>query len=133
MRQPKTLFVLADGGHARLVERSTDTGAFITFEEMSADHPDHSRRGPAPERGVKADPSRQDKEAFVAEVSARAAQVCATRGIQRINVSAPARLVGVFRNHLARTALQAEVIERDLAKTPDHALGRWLNHHPPTT
>lgn len=130
VRQPKTLYVLADGGHARLVERSAETGAFVTFEEMTATPASHSHRGPAPERGVEPGTARRDKEAFVAEVSARAAEVCAERGIQRICVNAPARLVGVFRTQLARTALQSEVVERDLVKTPDHALGRWLDHLP---
>lgn len=130
LRQPKTLFVLADGGHARLVERSAETGAFVTFEEMTAADIPHARRGPAPGLGVDDATARHDKEAFAAEVSARAMQICAARGIQRISVSAPARLVGVFRIHLARSTLQSEVVERDLARTPDRALGRWLSHLP---
>jgi hypothetical protein len=141
MRQPKTLYVLADGGRARLVERSPDTGDFVTFEEMAGEHPPRiadtrprSFQSGTSERHAigREDDSRIAKEAFMTDVAERVAQVCAARGVEKVWIAAPSRLVGPLQERLARNALESIVVTRDLTKTPDSALGRWLDHLPPS-
>lgn len=133
----RLMFVLADGAHARFVKRNRDTGAFLTVRELDgahrlktlrrelrASHPGRSHESGAPARhGVgREDYFRQAKEAFVAQV-AREATEFATVGDMLV-VVAPARLVLALREQLG--ARVAAVLNKDLVKTPDHELGRWL-------
>jgi len=140
MQQPKTLFVLADGGHARLVERSPETGAFVTFEEMDPE-PRSQPSGP-PGRSfesattarhgiVRKDLARLHKDAFAVQVADRVTQVCRERDVDRLCIAAPSRLVGVLKSRLADTQLPSVTLGRDLIRTPDHELSRWLDQLPP--
>jgi len=140
---PKTLYVLADGARARLVERSPQTGHFVTFVEIDArERLDQLRRelraspavrnrqsGTSQRHTVgREDFFRQSKEAFIAEVVDRAVDVARERDFQSIFVAAPARLIGPIRERIAGRATLAGVLERDLTKSPDAALPKWLDH-----
>jgi protein required for attachment to host cells len=43
-------------------------------------------------------------------------------------LAAPARLIGLLRQHLEQHAPIAGVIRKDLTKAPDHELAAWLGH-----
>lgn len=132
------LFILADGAHARFVKRNRDTGAFLTVRELDGSHrlknlrrelragppPGRSHESGSPARhGVgREDYARQAKEAFVADVAREAAEFADVGGA--VVVVAPARLVSALRDELG--AKVAAVLNKDLVKTPDHELGRWL-------
>jgi len=134
----RLLFILADGAHARFVKRNRDTGAFLTVRELDGSHrlknlrrelragPQRGRShesGSPTRHGVgREDYARQAKEAFVTDVAREAAEFA---GIgQALVLVAPARLVSALRERL--DAKVAAVLNKDLLKTPDHELGRWL-------
>jgi hypothetical protein len=141
MPELATLFVLADGGRARLVQRSRETGAFVTVEELTGDPRPPVHAGPRGRSFQSGSPlrhalnregaDRPAKQAFIARVARRAAQVCAAKGIRRVWIAAPPRLTGALRERLAVCGLDVVVLRKDLTKTPDHALGRWLGHVAP--
>lgn len=143
MHNSKTLFLLADGARARLVEQSAETGDFVTISEIDARDrlrvlrtelraslPDRVLQSGTPERHAvgREDFLRQAKEAFIKEVADRAASVCRDRGFQAIFVAAPARLIGPLRRHIATQAKVVGALEKDLTKAPDERLGTWLSH-----
>ena len=109
------LFVLADGGRARFVERDVETGAFVTLEaidnaaslrrlrrELRASPPARTFNSVGRLRHAvgREDYLRPAKEAFVATVASR------------------------FRD--GRVALVARTIGKDLTREPDHALDTWF-------
>lgn len=143
MRNPKTLFLLADGARARLVERSSASGDFVTIDEIDgrgrlqvlraelrASPPARSFAKGTPHRHSvgREDFFRQAKEAFVEEVAGRAAEVCRTRGFADIFVAAPPRLIGPLKESVAAKAKVSGALERDLTKSPDATLPKWLDH-----
>ncbi|MFC3071307.1 host attachment protein [Phenylobacterium soli] len=140
----KMLYVLADGAHARLVERSHETGDFVTFAEI-----DGSGRLKGLRRELKgnsgfasqqsgtnqrhdvhgADYERQAKETFVHEVADRAAEIAKADGYQGVVVAAPARLLEPLRTRLAQhKANVAGALDKDLTKAADATLSKWLDH-----
>jgi len=142
MRHPRgPLFVIADGGRARFVERSPETGDFRTLEEFDG-HAElersraQRRRTPAV-RSIqsmsvashttgKDDPSRQAKAAFVETIMTRAVVAARQRPEPGMVLVAPARLLGEMASHEAASSLIRGQLPRDLTKTPDHDLHRWL-------
>lgn len=144
MQHLNMLYVLADGARARLVERSRETGDFVTFAEIDArgrleglrrdlrgnpaalsqqsgTHSSHT--------ATRGDSVRLAKEAFVHEVADRAAEVAKDKGYVGVFVAAPARLLEPLRSRLAhRHAHISGSIERDLTKAPDATLPKWLDH-----
>lgn len=143
MRAPRLLFLLTDGAHARFVERSPQTGDFVTLSEVDrrdrlerlraelrASPPGRSLQTGTPERhSVGGEGAvRQAKQAFVEEMGDRAAAMCRQRGFQGVFIAAPARLVGPLRRRVATQTTVAGALHKDLTKAPDAALGRWLDH-----
>jgi len=142
LRSSKLLFVLADGGHARLVERSSENGRFLTTEEIDgagrlqvlrqalrASPPARAHSSTSPRRSAvgREDYLRLAKEAFMREVADRAAKVCRGRAFEGVVLAAPAQLVGQLRKRLDGLVPVAGVIRKDLMKTPNSELGAWLN------
>lgn len=146
MPHTKTLFLLADGAHARLVERSPANGDFVTIEEIdgrdrleglrsqlrtsrpamtSTPHSSHA------DAVGEADFTREAKEAFVAEVADHAVEVCRKKGFMGIFVAAPPRLIGPLRERVSAGASLAGSLDRDLTKAPDAILPKWLDHVAP--
>jgi protein required for attachment to host cells len=143
MRRPRILFLLTDGARARFVERSAETGDFVTLSEVDArDRLQTLRaelRASAPGRSLQSGTPqrhtvgalgslRQTKEAFVEEMADRAAHICREQGFQTMFVAAPARLIGKLRRRAADQVEVVGALEKDLTKTPDAALGKWLDH-----
>jgi protein required for attachment to host cells len=141
MPKPKVLFLLADGARARFVERSAETGHFVTVQEIDSRDKLRTLR-----KEVRASPPawttqqglpggdaidtqdyfRAAKEAFATEVAERAATLVSKRAYQGVFLAAPARLIGVLRRGLAGKANITGEINRDLTKAPDAELGKWL-------
>ena len=133
----RLLFILADGAHARFVQRNRQ-GVFVTVRELDGSHRLKSLRwelrgGPAPGRAQESssparhgvgreDYTRQVKEAFVTQVAQEAREFATQK--DALVVFAPAKLVSAFRERLGDKA--AAVVAKDLIKTPDAELGRWL-------
>lgn len=137
-----TLFVLADGARARLVRR-TPAGGFATFaevdgrnrlaqlrRELRASPPPANRQSGTPVRHSlgRSDYVRRAKAAFVESVADEAVQALATRGFDAIVLAAPARLIGPLRERLGERTQISVAISRDLTKSPDRELPRWLDH-----
>jgi protein required for attachment to host cells len=145
MPTPKVLFVLADGARARFVERSPETGHFVTVQELDSRHRLQSLRSelrasqpartmeqhyPGGHAVNQQDFLRTAKEAFVAEVADRAAAMLEKRSYQGVFVAAPARLIATLREGLAGRAAITGELNRDLTKAPDSELDRWLPARP---
>src|SRR5512138_134855 len=101
MPRPRYLFIITDGGRARLVERSPETGHYVTLEEIDgadrlqalrrelrASPPARTMSSTSPRRSAVGpeDLLRPAKEAFVAEVGERAANVCRDRSMSGVVV-----------------------------------------------
>ena len=140
-RKRRALFILADGGRARFVERDPDTRVFRTVQEIDGAGPlaearAERRRNPAV-RSVQSatgashttgpeDPYRQTKAAFAAGVAIAAVQALKARGEHALILVAPARILSVLREAVGATAPVADTLDRDLTKAPDIELERWL-------
>ena len=137
----KTLFVLADGARARLVERSAKSGDFVTIDEIDArDRLRQLRRelraSPQARTHQSTEPRRHKvgregylrraKEEFVAEVAERANALRRKGDYNEVFLAAPARLIGPLRAQFGADAPVAGALERDLTKAPDSALSHWL-------
>ncbi len=142
MRGRKLLYLLADGAHARFVEQSPETHAFVTLSQM-----DGSRRletlrveqrdeqagrsfesSGSARHGVGRDDDvyRRAKEAFVAQAAAALGDVLSAHPADGVVLVAPARLLHVLRAGLPAGAKVVAELGKDLTKTPDHELGQWL-------
>lgn len=133
----RILFVLADGAHARFVQRNGH-GAFVTVRELDGSHRlktlrrelrggpaqgrSHESSAPARHGVGREDYARQAKEAFVTQVAQEAGEFATPR--DTLVVVAPARLVSAFKERLGDKV--AAVVAKDLIKTPDAELARWL-------
>lgn len=146
MRHPRILYLLADGARARFVERSPETGHFVTIGEIDArdrlEALRHDLRASPPVANFQSGTPqrhavgpdqfvRHAKEAFVAEVADRAAEICRKGEYLSIFVAAPARLTGPIQHRLEGQATVAGVLEKDLTKSADATLGKWLERLTP--
>lgn len=140
--ETNTLFVLADGARARLVRR-TPGGHFATFaevdaredleklrRELRASQPPVNRQSGTPVRHSlgKSNYIRQAKEQFVAAVAQEALQAVQAGGFEKVVLAAPPRLIGPLRERLGDGARVVGALKRDLTKSPDAELPRWLDH-----
>lgn len=141
-RSPKLLFLLTDGGRARLIAKSPENGHFVTLEEIDgmpalrtlrqelrASPPARAFSSTSPRRsaiGVE-DYLRPAKEAFIGDVAERAADLCRRQQMSGVVVAAPARLIGPLKARLEGRAAIVGTIRKDLTKTPNSELGTWLN------
>jgi len=138
----KLLFVLADGGRARFVERSPSNGHFVTFEEIDrtqalaqlrtelrASPPARTHESASPRRSAvgRDDYVRPAKRAFMAEVAQRAVALVRERELSGVFLAAPPQLIGPLRAGLDGSVPLAGAIRKDLTKARDHELGAWLN------
>ena len=142
MRAPNILFVLADGGRARFVRRAGVRRGLSTF--CTIDGSDRLKqlraeaRGRAQDRTSQGDGSRshaveeadlmrEGKEAFVADVAARAVEAARDQAFDAIFIVAPQRLLGRLERALPSGTTLAGRLALDLTKTPDAELPRWLH------
>lgn len=140
-RKHRALFVLADGGRARFVERDPESRAFRTVREIDGAAPlaelrEERRHNPAV-RSVQSatgashttgieDPYRQAKAEFATGVAEAALQALRSRGDHALILVAPARILGVLKDAIGARAPVADTLDRDLTKAPDIELERWL-------
>ena len=146
MRHPNILYLLADGARARFVHRAPETGHFVTIgeidargrleglrRELRASPPVANRQSGTPQRHAVGPDRfvREAKQAFAAEVADRAAELCRKDGYVSIFVAAPGRLTGPICERLEGRAKVSGVIEKDLTKSADATLGKWLERLTP--
>jgi protein required for attachment to host cells len=133
----KTHFVLADGAHARWVERSHDADDFVTIRELKGEA--HYRGAPT---GVSFDshsgrPSNieprtsqasHERDRFAAEVAEAINAQAVDATYDRLSIVAPARVLAAIKKHLTGAASRklGKTIAKDLTKVPDHQLKAWL-------
>jgi protein required for attachment to host cells len=143
MRTPsRLLYLLTDGGRARLVRRSSETGHFSTVEqidgaaelrtlrrELRASPPTRTFASAAPRRSAvgQEDFARPVKEAFVARVADRVIEVARRDQLDGVVLAAPPRLIGPLQACLGDRIAISGQLRKDLTKAPDHELGSWLN------
>ena len=140
-RKRHPLFVLADGGRARFVERHPETRAFVTVGEVDGAARLAAARATArarpSARSVQAatgarttngpeDPYRQVKEAFAEEVAAAAVATARGAGADGLILVAPARTLAALKASIGSTSPVLESLAKDLTKAPDAELDRWL-------
>ena len=137
----RALFVLADGGRARFVERDPETRAFRTVREIDGAGPlaearEARRRNPAV-RSVQSatgashttgveDPYRQAKAAFAVAIADSAVSALKSRDEHALILVAPARILAVLEDAIGDSAPVADTLDRDLTKARDIELERWL-------
>lgn len=141
MNAPKVLYVVADGGRARFIERN-EAGDFRTFRDLESENIHDPSRTLGRSRPARVQESatatrhaiepRQDRRAkaeraFIAIV---AEQVNIAHGghYDLLVVAAPPRLVAHFRKSLSGAMLEKlePSINKDLTKTPDKELSPHL-------
>lgn len=143
MPRPNLIYVLADGAHARFVERNPDTGAFVSFQQMDGSERldvlrEEQRDEPSAGRsfessgGQRHGVGREDsydraKAAFVTHVAYRLNQIAADRQPTGVVLVAPAKLLGPLREGVAAHVPVTRELGKDLTHTPDHELGKWLD------
>jgi protein required for attachment to host cells len=138
----KLIYLLADGAHARFVERSRETGAFVTVQRLSGTgrlaQVRAEQRDEAPGRSFESatqgshavgreDAYRRAKEAFAAHVAAEFNGFLAAEKIEGVVLVAPRRLLAILRGKLSAHTLVVAELPKDLIKTPDHRLAEWLS------
>ena len=138
MRAPRTLYIVADGGRVRYIER-TGPSHFKTFRkfasahihekssELTRDRPGRVRESAAPARHAieaRTDPRDKIERAFVRAIAADLREDETVNSYDNLVFAAPARLLKVLRDSLppALTAKLAECIDKDLTKIPDENL-----------
>jgi protein required for attachment to host cells len=132
---------LADGAHARFVEQSAETNAFVTVHRM-----DGSRRletvraeqrdeqagrsfesGSAARHGVgREDAYQRAKAAFAADVAKTLLALFGSTSQAGVVLVAPPRLLRVLRDGIGSSVPIVAELSKDLTKATDHELGRWL-------
>lgn len=129
----KCLYVLTDGGRAKLVRRSPADGHFETLEELEAREAlravreqlgsrTTSQAQPSTTAGrssVKDEqPLRAAKEAFIDRVADDAARTCRREGLDGVFLAAPPRLIGPLTERLGRQSSVVGTLCKDLTRTP---------------
>ncbi|MBS0364158.1 MAG: host attachment protein [Proteobacteria bacterium] len=142
-KTPRLLFVLSDGGRARLVERSPENGHFRTVREIDGarmlEGLRHELRASPPGRSFASVGARraavgreryvrEAKTKFVGSVAEEAVALCHSQGIDGVVIVAPGRLIADLRHPFEGKVAVVNAIRKDLTKTPDADLGAWLNH-----
>ena len=141
MPRSPLLFILADGGRARLVRRAPEGRHYVTVEEV--DHTDRLRalrrelRATPPVRVFSSHDARRSaagpedlltpaKEAFMREVAERAVAHGGSEPGSVFLVASP-RLRTVLQRSLDGRVRIVGTLGKNLTKVPDHALGDWLD------
>lgn len=142
LKPRKILFLLSDGGRARLVRRSPESGDFVTVEELDHSHNlkgsrGESPAGPAPKTVSihaphrhsvgRQDFLRQAKANFAAEAARLAKDVMRAQGLDEIFLAAPPRMIGLLRQQFDAATPVAGTLGKDLTKVPNHSLHDWLD------
>ena len=142
MRVPKTLYIIADGGRGRYVQR-TGPGQFSTFRkfvsahmhekasELSHDRPGRVRESVGFTRhaiAAKIDPRDKVETAFIRSLAEDLGKDSTIAGFDNLILIAPDKLQKVFHDFLPASLAGKLVkcIDKDLTKIPDGDLYRHL-------
>jgi protein required for attachment to host cells len=134
-KHPRILFVVADGGRARMVVRSAETGHFVTRAELAAgdarsvdaDAAVFQSFGSGRHSTGRPDTAARKFEAeFAEKVADEARARCREYDCSSLVLAAPARFLSALRENLAEGPRVAAELAKDLTKTPDAELGDWL-------
>jgi protein required for attachment to host cells len=141
----KVLYLLTDGGHAKLVERSRETGDFVTLKELNGapalEALRHELRASPPARSMESmSPARhavgpddhyaRAKASFAEDAAEAAAELAGRGGYEGVVAAAPAKLVGPVRACLEKHGVLLGIMSKDLVHTPNHELPGVLAEGP---
>ena len=140
MKPIKTLYVIADGGRARFVERD-ENGAFRTIASFASSHQrshdlgldrparvkesaNTARHAVEPRRDLHA----AAKEDFVKHVAGEIDAEHGRKSFDKLVLVAPPRVLTELKEKLsaAMAKLSADSLQKDLTKVPDHDLAEHL-------
>ena len=118
-------FIVADSAHARWVKRAGDANDFVTVHELKAHASKAHAHGAGGHDNAHID---QEHAAFARQVADSINEEARAAHDDHFALVAPARTLAAITEHLS-TGARGRVVRtlaKDLAKTPDHALGDWL-------
>ncbi len=131
----RTRIVLANGGHAKWLERQGQN--FVTIAELEADrvtavHPKgttHHSASPLRHGAGEADLAAMGRDRFGRIIAERLNRQSSRGEFERLAIIAPPEVLRAIRQNLLPGALNKIVHEasKDLVKTPADELGAWLN------
>ena len=132
-----TLFVIADGARARWVRHSRAVDDFVTIKVMTHEEPPHghpqgvafeSSTGRAFNIEPARDAARRSRVKFAEAIAEAINADPAVREVERVAIVAPTRILKTIVEHVSGPVREklAATLAKDLAKTPDHFLGRWI-------
>lgn len=134
MHRERTHYLIADGGRARWVVRQPGETDLRTVREVQASGAhDGAHAGAAGPTGRSSPPregaAERTRRAFAGQAAGLAAEETAAGRCNRLVLVAPSRMLPLIREQLPQTARAKVVGElaRDLTKTQDHDLRRWLH------
>jgi protein required for attachment to host cells len=133
----KTQFVIADGSRARWVNRSDRADDFVTSMELKAEHVHHgeptgvvfeSSSGQRFNLEERSQAERRHHIRFAEDVAESINAAAAKGELSRLAIVAGPRMLNAISQRLSvkAKAKLASTLPKDLTKTPDHELGRWL-------
>jgi protein required for attachment to host cells len=133
----KILFIIADGGRARWVRRKPGGGDFETVREITAEHLQKGGpQGAVFEGSSSARFSIEEKASAVRAHEARFPEAVAgeinaeapSSQDEHLAIVAPARVLGTIKERLSGPARErlCGSLAKDLTRTPDHELAKWL-------
>lgn len=138
----KLLYIVADGAVARLIERQPHSGEFVTRRKLDGRGDLAVLREQERDEGAgrsiesatvarhavgREDVYQRAKAVFARHAADAALELLAEGVWGGVVLAAPARLLPVMRAELAGRAVVVKELAKDLTKTPDHALRRWLD------
>ena len=131
----KTRILLANGGHARWVER--DGEKFVTIAELEAERETahhatttvHQSGGPVRHGAGEVDLAKKGRTHFAADIAKRLDDEARSGAFERLAIVAPPAMLHALREELSPATLAKLVHElpKDLMKTPTSELGDWLS------
>ena len=143
MKHPRTWYVVADGGRARIVQKREDEDAFDTrlelvsteihshTQELGTDRPGRTHESAMSARHAiqpREDLHRASKRHFVHEVAATLVQANSRNEFDCLVLVAPAHVLGELRHALDAPTQRKLVaqLQKDLTKVPDANLKEHL-------
>ena len=130
----RTHYLVADAGRARWVVRQPGEPDLKTVIELHADGDVHGGAAGSAGPTGRTSPPREGaddrrRQAFADRAAALAGEEVAHGRCNRLVLVAPARMLPLIRKSLPPEAQERVVgeLRRDLTKTADHELGRWLH------
>ncbi len=145
-KQPKLIYLVADGAKARLVARSPETGDYHTLRELDGSEPLAEARvrvrGAAQGRSFESSGRARHavgrdeaiyqrvKAAFAAKAAQALQEETANGGWDGVVLVASERLLPQLRRRLKPCVAVRGEVAKDLTKVPDHALAEWLDALP---